>query len=163
MGVYGQYEQIDLGPAPCDEDCVQVTHNSAYLPAMKQEVNRFRELLMRKFINRPDNTTFELVRNDHDFGPYYTVAARFDANDIAGWAFALYCEGHTPQRWDDDAPVAWDASNSDPDNLAPPADLPEDTRVELFQDLVTTGQIMTMPREVMAECQTLVDAGLVHL
>ena len=98
-------DYFELGCTPAEEDCVQVERTGTYMPAMKAELARYRELL-RVLFPIPDDLDvyFAIKWEDHDFGRYGEVAIFFNDNDPRTIEFACFVEEHTPATWDDTTP-----------------------------------------------------------
>ena len=89
---------MPIGSAPWDEPCMQVETGKDYLPAMKKECERFRDLLEQAF-PPPDGAYLTITSNPHDFGTYLEVAVRYDEHDREAVDYALMLEGHAPGTW----------------------------------------------------------------
>ena len=100
-------EWLTLGPAPYEEDCVQVNSNGEYLPAMSQEVRKFVQFLDERFLNIPENAYFGVKRESHDFGTYMEAAIFWDTEDPESEQFAFFVESHIPATWNDDSKLDW--------------------------------------------------------
>lgn len=100
----GDYMQdyIELGSAPSDEDCVQVSSDdSTYFEKMRVECLRYKQFLATLFPNIPKNCMFVTKKFLHDFGPYLEVVIYYETNDQASEDYALNIEGHLPRKWTD--------------------------------------------------------------
>lgn len=95
-------EYVYLGSAPWDEDCVQVDPRVDYFPALKAECLRFKELLEKKFISKPEGCSFVIKNQAHEFGPYCEVCVCFDDDDEDEHDFAYFVEGNIPGTWDNE-------------------------------------------------------------
>lgn len=97
-------ETIELGPAPCNEDCVQVSSKEDYMHAMTREVQRYIEMLRRRF---PEHEKMGIVfRNKwfpHDFGGYREAIAVFNGDDVEAMEYACWMEEYLPLTWDDES------------------------------------------------------------
>lgn len=106
---YSNYDQYELGSAPCNESCVQVTKEGDYSEAMLAECRRYKKMLEERF---PDFTLhdvlFKITRNPHDFGDYYEVAIRFDTTNEECVEFACFVEDNLPAKWDDTAVLRYE-------------------------------------------------------
>lgn len=91
-------DYITLGPAPCNEDCVQVSSKNDYWEDMLKECKRFRQAIEGKF-PPPDGAHITVKRFPHDFGTYAEVAVVYDDEypDAVDYAFML--ESKTPATW----------------------------------------------------------------
>ena len=61
-------DYIELGSAPAEEDCVQVSRTEDYYDAMRDECNRYRSLLEQK-CPIPDgvNARYSIKKFQHDY------------------------------------------------------------------------------------------------
>ena len=95
-------DYIYLGSAPADEPCVQVITGEDYLPAMRLELKRFKEL-MQQIHPVPDELEhaagYAIQREEHDFGPYLDLTAWFDSSNQAAIDWAYAAEEAIPTRW----------------------------------------------------------------
>ena len=94
---------IEIGSTPSDEDCVQVSREGDYLPAMRRECRAFAHQLLRQFAPIPEGADIGIKSNPHDFGTYLEVVAYFDDSypESVEWAFGI--EANTPAEWDNEA------------------------------------------------------------
>lgn len=90
-------DNIAIGSAPCDEDCVQVTKEGDYHEAMKAECLRFMELIRKKLGPEPPGAHLAIKSNPHDFGTYYDIVCYFDDEDEEARKYAFRCEGQAPR------------------------------------------------------------------
>lgn len=92
-----------LGSAPYDENCVQVITGENYLPKMREECNKYKLMLIKRF-PIPENMAvfFSLKENQHNFGTYLEVAITFDENNPKSKEFMLFVDNNLPAKWDDD-------------------------------------------------------------
>jgi hypothetical protein len=95
-------DHLTIGPTPSGEDCAQVG-SPDYAKQARKECTAFINQLRRKFGPEPDGADLRIKSNPHDFGSYYDVACYYDTDDEAAVAYALKCEGETPEEWDDEA------------------------------------------------------------
>ena len=87
-----------MDASPVDEPGVQVSQTEDYMPAMRAEAKRMKELLEKKF---PDlNGYFKTGSCHHDFGTYLEIRFVYD-DDEEGIAEANFVENHYPRTWDD--------------------------------------------------------------
>jgi len=107
---------VGLGSSPCEEDCVQLSKIADYIPAMRAELKRWKELLEKTF-PIPENieASFRIKFSPHDFGScgevwlYYDpddeqsgeVWLYYDPDDEQSVEFMLNVEKNAPKRWDD--------------------------------------------------------------
>lgn len=89
-------EYINIGSAPMEEDCVQVTDKEPYIEDMKIECQIFKRYLQRRW---PEGD-FRIKSFQHDFGTYYEVCAFYENEKETEAAFAA--EGEA-DKWDDEA------------------------------------------------------------
>lgn len=94
-------DYIEIGPAPCDEECVQVSQGTHYLPAMRAEIQRFIELIRKKLGPEAGTARLAVKTNQHDFGAYLEVVCYYDDDDKEGMEYAFKCESEAPSKWDE--------------------------------------------------------------
>ena len=93
-------DTLELGSAPSNEDCVQVSRTEDYIAPMKNECRRYLALLETLFPVPEDvKAWFFIKSNPHDFGTYYEVAIRFDDEDDKSVSFAYSVEENLPENW----------------------------------------------------------------
>ena len=97
-------DDISIGSAPCDEDCVQVNPQGDYHEAMRAECRRFLELIRKKLGPEPEGARLAIKSNPHDFGTYYDVVCYYDTESEEAIKHAFRCEGEAPRTWTDDKP-----------------------------------------------------------
>lgn len=95
-------EYIEIGSAPCNEECVSVNPDVDYLPAMRQECLRFMDLIRKKLGPEPEGAHLSVKSNPHDFGTYLEVVCYYDDQDEEASRYAYGCESEAPKTWDDD-------------------------------------------------------------
>ncbi len=98
-------DYMELGPAPCEEDCVQVTRKGGYLLKMREECLRFIELIRKKLGPEPEGARLSVKSNPHDFGTYLDVVCYYDDEDDEARRYAYRCEREAPRTWTDDKPI----------------------------------------------------------
>lgn len=103
------YQKIKLGSTPWDEECAQAGTDN-YAQRSYHECHAYAEQLYRvlKANGHPADSlpkSFSLIvsANAHDFGTYYEVACRFDAEDDASIDLAFWLENNAPANWDAEA------------------------------------------------------------
>ena len=100
------FEQFELGSSPNGEDCVQVNSKVDYMPAMNEEVKRYKAMLETRF-PIPEflagQVRFAITSNSHDFGTYKEVCIKYFESDEQALEFALHVEGNCPELWNDTA------------------------------------------------------------
>ena len=113
-----------LAGSPLDEDCVQVS-NDDYMPAMREELNKFKEMLEKRFapiLEANSDMRLKIKWESHDFGRYCEVAIYFpeypeedyDSEHDKGlentenidknsqiWRIVNFMESHLPLTWSD--------------------------------------------------------------
>jgi hypothetical protein len=95
-------DYIEIGSSPAGEDCIQVSRDTDYLPAMRKECQRFLELI-RKTLGPEQGTARLYVKsNPHDFGSYLEVTCSYDDQDEEGMKYAFRCEREAPEFWPKD-------------------------------------------------------------
>jgi hypothetical protein len=99
-------DYISIGSAPPLEDCVQVNPSGDYHEAMREECQRFRDLIRKKLGPEPPGAMLTVKSNPHDFDTYYDVVCYFDTENEEATKYAFRCEAEPPSTWDDDKPVA---------------------------------------------------------
>ena len=91
-----------VGSSPIGVDCVQVSREGGYLPAMLKECNRYKALL-EKLFQPAHGCRFAVKTFPHDFGTYAEVVVHYDdANEVAE-AFALNVIDNQPETWEAEA------------------------------------------------------------
>lgn len=95
-------ETIELGSAPHEEDCVQVSSKDDYAEPMRIEVSRYVEMLKKRF---PEHEEKGIVfRNKwfpHDFGGHREAIAVFNGDDVEACEYAYWMEENLPLKWSD--------------------------------------------------------------
>jgi len=94
-------DYIDIGSAPYNEDCVQVSQDVDYLPAMRDECERFILRIREVLGDEPPGARLAVKSNPHDFGTYLSVVCHYSTLDEEAEEYADRCESHTPARWTD--------------------------------------------------------------
>jgi len=103
-------DYLDIGETtPWGENCVQVDPNKDYMPAMRAEANRFKDMLNKRFAKLIEATGiyFRIASNPHDFGSYLSLRICFDDNDEKQINAAYFIEENMPATWDDDYVFDW--------------------------------------------------------
>lgn len=98
-------DDIIIGSAPSEEDCVQVNPQGDYHEAMRAECRRFLGLILKKMGPEPPGAKLVIKENPHEFGSYDEVVCVFDNQDEEAIQYALRCEDEAPTTWNDDKPV----------------------------------------------------------
>jgi hypothetical protein len=94
-----------LGPAPSNEDCVQVG-SPDYARDARAECARYIEAIKKVCGREPEGARLTIKSQPHDFGSYFEVAVIFDGNNEAAAAYAAKC--------DESAPTTWEAAGIEP-------------------------------------------------
>jgi len=89
------HDDVTLGSAPCDEDCVQVGKPD-YRERARHECQRFIDLIRRILGPEPDRARLAITSFPHDFGGYYEVICYFNTEINASVDYAYRCESETP-------------------------------------------------------------------
>lgn len=98
-------DYLDIGETtPWGENCVQVDPNKDYMPAMRAEANRFKDMLNKRFAKLIEATGiyFRIARNPHDFGSYLSLQVVYDDDNEKQTDAAYFIESNCPETWDDD-------------------------------------------------------------
>lgn len=99
-----RFDYIELGPTPCDENCVQVGEDN-YRERAKRETTVFVDQLNREFSSWVEDglIKFGIKWFSHDFGSYCEAVVYYNDDDEASRAIAIVVENNTPFKWDDKA------------------------------------------------------------
>jgi hypothetical protein len=93
------HNYIELGSAPVEENCVCVSDKKDYIIPMREECNRYKELLQRKFPDRPNGVIFAVKKFYHDFGSYLEVVVKYDDENEEQVNYAYMVESNLPGTW----------------------------------------------------------------
>jgi len=97
-------DYITLGCCPIDETPVMVSKDYDYWGDMQKELERYKELLSKKF-PIPSHLEFDVCYRikwfNHDFGPYGEVVVVFEDSLEEAVEFALNIEGNLPLKWEE--------------------------------------------------------------
>lgn len=93
-------EYLNIGPAPCDEDCAQVGE-ADYHRRSRDECIRFIELIRKSLGSEPDGAILMSKSFPHDFGSYREVVCMYDPNNEAAVEYAFRVEGNAPTKWEE--------------------------------------------------------------
>ena len=106
------WEQLELGTTPCDEECIQVSKTEDYMPAMRDEAQRFRkavhawmqpacDAVVAKFDADLGEYELRLVitNNAHDFGNYLDVVVKYNTDNKFATYIAYMLESSLPRTW----------------------------------------------------------------
>ena len=89
---------IEIGPAPADEDCVQVG-TPDYVQLARVECSRFIELIKKRVGKPPEGVRLAVKSSPHDFGDYLEVVCYFEPDNKEAVEYAYRCESEAPTRW----------------------------------------------------------------
>ena len=92
-------DSISLGPAPAEEDPVQLGDDD-YAPRARRECRRYIEAIRKACGDEPEGAQLRVVSCPHDFGNYLDVEVRFDGNNEAASEYAYRCEEKAPTTWE---------------------------------------------------------------
>lgn len=92
-------DYFSLGSAPFAEECVSLSPDEDYLPAMRQECNRFIGVMRKIMGEEPPGAKLAIMSNPHDFGTYLDVVCYFDDQNEAAVDYAARCELEVPEYW----------------------------------------------------------------
>ena len=92
-------DYIELGSAPAEEECVQVSRDGDYLQPIVEECKRYRDLLRKTFGDEPASARLSIKHFPHDFGTYCEVVCSFDDEDEEAQEYAFKLESEAPLRW----------------------------------------------------------------
>jgi len=91
-------DYMSIGPAPCDEECVQATCDNA--GEQQAECRRFITLIRKHLGEEPVGARLKVKGFPHDFCTYYEVVCMYDENSEEACAYAMRCESEAPSTWD---------------------------------------------------------------
>lgn len=89
-------DYIELGPTPYEEDCVPVSKDEDYYPAMKAECEVYKRQLERMF----PKGRFSIKSFPHEFGQYCEVIVRYDDTNEEETDMVFEIEDKLPANWD---------------------------------------------------------------
>jgi hypothetical protein len=92
-------DSIELDICPIEEEVVQVMPDTNYMPAMRAEAVRFKNMLLERFVGFP--VTFKIKSNPHDFGTYLSIAVVYEDGTPCSERAAFFIDNHMPEKWDD--------------------------------------------------------------
>ncbi|MBS2132069.1 hypothetical protein KEX41_28185 (plasmid) [Burkholderia thailandensis] len=100
-------ETIEIGSAPCDEQCAQVGQ-ADYPERSRAECRAFINQIRRALGEPPEGVGLFIRSNAHDFGTYREVAVKVGAVPTPearekAVEYAGRCESESPVNWDDEA------------------------------------------------------------
>jgi hypothetical protein len=137
-------DQVELGPTPPEEDCVQVGEENYRRKAI-EECRRYIDLIRKKMGSEPEGARLKITSNPHDFGTYHEVACEFDEQFPKSVDYAFACESSGPQTWDDITPVNIEPSEQEKDL--------SEKKISLvgFKELLMTKKKITLSRNKWEE------------
>jgi len=91
---------LELGTAPTDEKCVQVTNKQEYLQPMREECKRYINLLKKLFPNKPEGCEYKIKSFPHDFGNYLEVVIYYNPEIEEEIEYAFNVENNLPNKWE---------------------------------------------------------------
>ncbi len=91
-------DYIEIGPAPCEEECAQVG-SDGYHARAREECRRFIGAIRAKLGPEPDGARLAAKSFSHDFGTYHEVVCWYDEGNEAAAAYAFRCEAEAPTHW----------------------------------------------------------------
>lgn len=107
-------DYLELGSSPTNENCIQVNPKEDYLPKMKEELKRYKQMLEKRF-PFPDNTSatyFGIKFFQHDFGSYGEVVIYFREWDN----FVSFIEDNLPETWNDETILEYKEETKEDEN-----------------------------------------------
>jgi len=93
------YDEIYLGPTPCEEECAQVGTPNYSIQARK-ECKRYIETIRKALGKEPQGAKLIIKSCSHDFGLYYEVICLFDTDNTEAVKYAFKCESDGPTTWE---------------------------------------------------------------
>ena len=93
-------DYIELGPTPCEEDCVQVGTED-YAAKARPECQRYIALIRATCGEEPYGAHLTVKSFPHDFGSYLEVVCYYDDSEPEAVAYAWNLEKSAPARWAD--------------------------------------------------------------
>ena len=95
-------DTIEIGSAPCDEDCAQVGSPN-YRDRAGAECTAFIGQIRRVFGPEPSGARLKVQSFPHDFGTYYEVVVQYETENEEAAAYAMVCCDRAPNQWDEAA------------------------------------------------------------
>jgi hypothetical protein len=97
-----EWDEVDVGSGPADEACAQVgSKEYDYQTRAMAECRHFIVALKKKLGEPPEGCDLRIKSNPHDFGTYWSVAAKFDPTIQAATEYAYRCESGAPRTWEE--------------------------------------------------------------
>lgn len=93
-------DEIDIGPSPAMEDAVQLGAPDYQRDARTQS-RAFIEAIRKVCGREPEGARLRITSNSHEFGTYYSVAVKFDAENEAAVEYAMKVEAQAPGTWEE--------------------------------------------------------------
>lgn len=94
-------EYLELGSAPSDENCVQVSSTRNYYEEMKEELQRYKLMLQKRFSFVQNSCCYFSVKwEQHDFGSYGEVVIKYPETE-EGVKIAFFVEENLPSNWNE--------------------------------------------------------------
>ena len=125
-------DRFGLGvTTPLNEDCIQVSKDTDYLPKMRAEAQIFIGQLKRQF--KTKKVEYRIKSNYHEFGIYLDIELIFEEEDIES---AENIENNLPEEWDEIASIErqqldLDEVNTDDNDEIPGLSNGKETHVSL--------------------------------
>lgn len=91
-------EYLDIGPAPCEEDCAQVGSDHYYKRA-RSECYRFIAAIRATVGPEPEGASLVVKLVPHAFGSYFDVVVQFDDENETACAYAYRVKDQAPVTW----------------------------------------------------------------
>jgi hypothetical protein len=99
-------DYINIGPSPCEEECVQLGSDN-YRSLAREECSKFIQAIRQKLGEEPEGAELRTKSFPHDFGTYLEVVCWFDDEVPESFDYALACESDSPTTWADTKPFDW--------------------------------------------------------
>jgi hypothetical protein len=93
-------EYVEIGQAPCMEDCAQVG-SSGYMERAMAECQAYIKAIRRVLGEEPNGARLSVKSFQHDFGSYLEVVCYYDESEPASVDYAFMCERKAPQTWEE--------------------------------------------------------------
>lgn len=93
------HNEIDIGPVPAEESCVNTGVCNNYEQLQREESKLFIEALTAEFAPIPHGAYFYSKLWPHDFGSYREVQVVYDEHDEEAVKFAFRVESELPGYW----------------------------------------------------------------
>jgi hypothetical protein len=96
-------DYVDIGPAPCEEECQQVGMPSYNHLFARLECEAFINQIRRTLGTEPDGARLAIKSFPHDFGSYMDVVCYYDTDNDESVTYAFMCESDCPMKWDQES------------------------------------------------------------